>query len=42
VVLADARSGGVLARVRAQGGPAATPEAALALAAGTLIVSPLH
>jgi hypothetical protein len=42
MVLADARSGGVLARVRAQGRPAATPEAALALAAGTLLASPLH
>lgn len=42
MVLADARSGAVLARVRAQGGPAPTAEGALALAAGTLLASPLH
>lgn len=42
VVLADARSGNVISRVRAQGRPAATAEAALNLAAGTIIASPLH
>ncbi|HEY2804268.1 MAG TPA: hypothetical protein VGI92_00260 [Gemmatimonadales bacterium] len=42
VVLADARSGSVLARLRAQGHAAPTAEAALALAAGTLIATPLH
>ena len=42
MVLADTRSGSVLARIRAQGAAAPTPEAALALAAGSVIASPLH
>ena len=42
MVLADARSGAVLMRMRAQGTPAATSEAALTSAAGTVIASPLH
>lgn len=42
MVLADARSGRVMVRTRAQGPVAATPEAALTLAAGTLISSPVR
>jgi hypothetical protein len=42
VVLADARSGGVLLRVRAQGAAAPTAEAALAAAAASLLATPLH
>ena len=42
IVLADARSGSVLMRLRAQGAAAPTAEAALTLAAGTVIASPLH
>ncbi len=42
VVVADARSGGVLMRMRATGQPAATAEAALSSAAGAIIASPLR
>jgi hypothetical protein len=42
LVVADARTGRVLWRGRAQGRPAATAEAALAVAAGTVIATPLH
>lgn len=42
LVVADTRTGQVLWRGRAQGRPAATAEAALALAAGTAIAAPLH
>lgn len=42
VVLADARSGNVLARVRAQGAAAPSVQAALRVAAGSLIATPLH
>ena len=42
MVLADARSGRVLARTRAQGPAAATPEAALTLAAGTVVATVVH
>jgi hypothetical protein len=42
MVLADARTGRVMVRTRAQGRPAATAEAALTLAAGTVIASPIH
>jgi hypothetical protein len=42
MVLADARSGSVLMRTRAVGHAAATPEAALTLAAGSVVVTTLH
>jgi hypothetical protein len=42
MVLADARTGRVMVRTRAQGRPAATAEQALTLAAGTVIASPVH
>jgi hypothetical protein len=42
MVLADARSGRVMVRTRAQGRAAATPEAALTLAAGTIVASSLR
>lgn len=42
IVVVDARSGNVLYRNRSTGRPAATPEAALASAAGLVIASPLH
>ena len=42
MVLADARSGRVMIRTRAQGRPASTPEAALALAAGTVVASAIR
>lgn len=42
MVLADARSGRVLARTRAQGPAAATPEAALTLAASTVVATVVH
>jgi hypothetical protein len=42
LVLVDARAGTVLSRLRAQGTPAATGEAALRAAAGTVIATPLH
>lgn len=42
MVLADARSGNVLARARAQGPAAATPEAALNLAAGTVVLAAIR
>ena len=42
VVVADARSGGVLMRMRVLGQPSASAEAALASAAGTVIASPLR
>jgi len=42
IVLVDARSGGVLFRARASGGPAPTAEQALARAAGVVIASPLQ
>jgi hypothetical protein len=42
IVMADARTGQVLLRFRATGRPAATPGAALASAAASVIASPLH
>jgi hypothetical protein len=42
MVLADARTGRVMVRTRAQGGVAPTAEQALTLAAGTVIASPVH
>jgi hypothetical protein len=42
MVVADARTGAVIFRARATGRPAATPEAALASAAATVIATPLH
>lgn len=42
VVVADARTGAVMYRARAAGRPAASPEAALANAASTVIATPLH
>jgi hypothetical protein len=42
LVAADVRTGTVLWRGRAVGQPAATPEAALASAAGTVVASPLQ
>ena len=42
LVLADARSGFVLSRIRAQGVPSTTAQAALTSAASTVIASPLH
>jgi hypothetical protein len=42
MVLADARSGSVLARTRAVGRAAATPEAALTLAAGAVVLTAIH
>jgi hypothetical protein len=42
VVVADVRTGTVMFRSRAAGRPMASPEAALASAAGTVIATPLH
>jgi len=42
IVIVDARTGQPLLRVRALGRPAATAEAALAVAAGTVIATPVH
>ncbi len=42
MVVADVRTGTVMFRARAVGQPAATAEAALASAAGTVVASPLH